>query len=311
MAGFFGLFNYNKPGPGVEKGAPKKKRFFEFWSLYFRKFWKLMQANLIYVLVSLPVLSWGLAEVGLAYVTRNFTREKHAFVWSDFFTTIRKNWKQALPVGIVNLLITFLLLFDLYYYGKNTLMMVVMCFIFLVFTFMKFYIPLMIITFRLSWKQLYKNALIFAFVGLLPNLLITLVSSTFYILVVGCVVSVNFPLMALLLVFYVLFFPAFRSFLIQFCIFPLVKKHMIDPYYEAHPGEDAEAKRALNIEDQQAASQPDEEAVFKDMGRTDSYLSEPERPKTALPKQYSEREMRKFRKSLDRARGADDDDDTI
>ena len=308
MAGFFGLFNYNKPGPGVAKDAPRKKRFFVFWSLYFRKFWKLMQANVLYVLFSLPVLSWGLAEVGLTYVTRNFVREKHAFIWSDFVDTIRKNWKQALPIGIVNLAVTFLLIFDLYFYRDNLLWLVVMSFLFLVFTFMKFYMPLMIVTFRLSWKQLYKNALIFAFVGLLPNLLITVLSAVFYILVVGCVVSTNFPLLTLLLVFYILFFPAFRSFLIQFCIFPLVKRHMIDPYYETHPGEDAEAKRALNIEDEQAAEEAAAEAVFQDMGRTDSYLDTPEQSKAALPKQYSEREMRKFRQSLDRARGADDDD---
>ena len=27
MAGFFGLFNYEKEGPGIEKDAPKKKGF--------------------------------------------------------------------------------------------------------------------------------------------------------------------------------------------------------------------------------------------------------------------------------------------
>ena len=30
MAGFFGLFNYEKEGPGISKDAPKKKPFFAF-----------------------------------------------------------------------------------------------------------------------------------------------------------------------------------------------------------------------------------------------------------------------------------------
>ena len=30
MAGFFGLFNYEKEGPGISKDAPKKKQFIAF-----------------------------------------------------------------------------------------------------------------------------------------------------------------------------------------------------------------------------------------------------------------------------------------
>ena len=31
MAGFFGLFNYEKEGPGISKNAPKKKGFIVFF----------------------------------------------------------------------------------------------------------------------------------------------------------------------------------------------------------------------------------------------------------------------------------------
>ena len=43
-----GLFtpNYTKEGPGVEKNAPQKKRFFVFFEIYFRKFWKMLQSVL-------------------------------------------------------------------------------------------------------------------------------------------------------------------------------------------------------------------------------------------------------------------------
>ncbi len=56
MAGFFGLFDYNKPGKGVEKEERERHRFFVFFSVLSRKFLKLMQLNLIYVLFSLPYL---------------------------------------------------------------------------------------------------------------------------------------------------------------------------------------------------------------------------------------------------------------
>ena len=52
-----------------------------------------------------------------------------------------------------------------------------------------------------------------------------------------------------------------------------------------------------------------EEAVFVDRGRTDSYLNNDKKQDLPpLPKQYSEREMRRFNNSLRRANGEDDDD---
>lgn len=319
----FKFFDPSRPGPGVSKDRPQKKRFFLFWELYFRKFGKLVQANLIYVLFSLPLVTVGLADVGLTYITRNFTREKHAFVWSDFVDTIKKNWKQALPMGLLNAVMEIVLLIDVYYYShldiesstSRVIVTAIAMLLFLVFTFMRYYIPLMIVTFKLTWKQIYKNALIFAFVNVLPNLLITLVAGIFYFLVYAALFTANYPLLFVQLAVYLLLFPAFRSFLIQFCIFPKVKKHMIDPYYAAHPQEDHQQKQALGIPDEEMEAKAREEAVFVDRGRTDSYLSEEEAKNLpAIPKQYSEREMRRFRDSQRRARGQHndaDDDGTI
>ena len=45
MAGFFGLFNYEKAGPGIRKDAPKKKTFIVFFETYFRNFWKFIPIN--------------------------------------------------------------------------------------------------------------------------------------------------------------------------------------------------------------------------------------------------------------------------
>ncbi len=331
----FKLFNPAKPGPGVSKNRPQKKRFFLFWELYFRKFGKLIQANLIYVLFSLPLVTVGLADVGLTYITRNFTREKHAFVWSDFVGTIRKNWKQALPIGLLNAVMEIVLLVDVYYYSHlniessvtRVIVTAVAMLLLVVFTFMRYYIPLMIVTFKLTWKQLYKNAFIFSFAAIGPNLMITLGTGVYYYFfgttlanflnrllngpdLTAEEIGAYFSMIAFFLLIYLFFFPAFRSFLIQFCIFPKVKKHMIDPYYEAHPQEDHAQKQALGIQDEVMEQKAREEAVFEDRGRTDSYLSEEEAKNLpAIPKQYSEREMRRFRDSQRRARGKSDDAD--
>ena len=306
------FFNPTKEGPGVSKNAPQKKRFFLFWELYFRKFFKLIQANFLFLLFSLPVVTVGLAEVGLTYITRNYAREKHAFVWGDFVDTIKKNWKQALPIGLINLIGLGVLAFNIDFYRSHAIMCAVAMLMFLVFTFMRYYIPLMIITFKLSWKQLYKNALIFAFVAIFRNLLITAVLAIFYLLAAASVLSLLqgaiIPLIVMGTV-YLLFFPAFRAFLIQFVIFPKVQELMIDPYYRDHPNEDRAQKQALNIPDAETERLAEEEAVFVDRGRTDSYLNnEKKQDLPPMPKQYSEREMRRWGDSLLRARGEDDDD---
>lgn len=52
-----GLFNgYLKPGPGVEKDAPKKKGIFLYFEILGRKFTKLVQLNMLHFLCSLPMI---------------------------------------------------------------------------------------------------------------------------------------------------------------------------------------------------------------------------------------------------------------
>ncbi len=326
MAGFLGMFNYSKPGPGVSKNAPKKKSFIIFFEIYFRKFWKLVTANLLYCLVTLPVVTNGLADAGLAYITRNFAREKHAFVAGDFFDTIKKNWKQALPIGLVNVILTLLIGFDIwFFYGSTTptedgesagwvtylLFGLVMC-VGLIFTLMKYYIPMLIITFKLTAKQIYKDSFILAIAGLWRNLLIFIILLAFYALGIVLFIFVDLAISLPILIFvYLLVFPAFRSYLIQYTIFPVVKKHLIDPYYKEHPEEGKKARENLNIavENNDPVTEEDE-PVFTDMGAEESAPEEEKKPLN-IPKQYTEKELRRRKRYTRDNAGGDDDDGTI
>ena len=57
MAGFFGLFDYAKPGKGVDKDAPPKKPFFLFFELLWRKLGRLILLNLICFFFLFPLLT--------------------------------------------------------------------------------------------------------------------------------------------------------------------------------------------------------------------------------------------------------------
>ncbi len=308
MAGMFSFLDTSKPGPGVSKNAPQKKRFFLFWELYARKIWKLVLANLLYVLLSLPVVTHGLAQAGLTFVTRNYVQQKHVFLPSDFWDTVKKNAKQALIIGIEELLICALLGFDLVY-AWNGLMMgetvsigallffAVSLFIAISFLQIRYYLYIQVITFKLSVKQIWKNSILLSIAGFKQNLILSVSLGLIYALAILVFLAFGVLSAGLLIVAYVFFFPAFRSFLIQFNVFPLIKKHIIDPYYNEHPDEDIEKRRDLNLED---GTQNLEEPVFEDRGTQE---------KPVIPKQYSTEELREVKRYS--ASEQNDDDDTI
>jgi hypothetical protein len=168
---------------------------------------------------------------------------------------------------------------------------------------MKYYIPFLVVTFKLRLKQIYKNAFVFAVAGLKNNLLISVVLILVYGLLLGAILLIpNYLTIVVVSLLWILFIPAFRSFLIQFCIFPIIKKLMIDPYYAENPHADKQARLDLNLEVEEDAAAPADEPVFSDEAPA------PDPEPVNIPRQYNERELRRFN---NRVQKRDDDDDTI
>ncbi len=227
-------FNYSKPGPGVDKDAPQKKGIFRYFEIFFRKFWKLLQVNMLYFLTSIPLLLilyilapisdsfvsgiisqadpelaaqqsaliqlqlrfffatmlfvfWGSgpATAAYSYITRCFTREQHAWILSDFKDKFLENFKQAIIVVIIDIIIVFLSIFGINFYfvyykttGQQLWLFAccLMCTILLVYTFMHFYVYQFMVTFSSKLSQLYKNSLILALAQLPMNIFLTIVA---------------------------------------------------------------------------------------------------------------------------------------
>ena len=258
MAGFFGLFNYEKEGPGISKNAPKKKTFLIFFETFFRNFWKFMPINLVYSLISVPVITGGFASVGITHVARNTARDNHSFGLSDFIDTIKKNWKQALAAGIINTIVYILLIFDIFFFYNNqengmiyTIGLGIMMSITIIFLMMNFYLWTMMITFKFNLKQLYKNSFKFVIINIKKNLLCgfcLLLAYGLYIAIAVLFFKYIIIVLSIEILVYILTFPAFRFLLIQYFTFPCIKKVIIDPYYAEHPDEDIEKRRDLGIE---------------------------------------------------------------
>ena len=261
-----GLFNmnYNRPGPGVNKDEPKKKAFFRFFELFFRKFWKLIQLNLLFCipLVVIGILLYFVSKVtsnsflvniplvlifpfiaGLAMVTRNYVREEHAFVLSDFTEAIQKNWKTFLINGVVFYAVYAIMNVAVTYYShmsnSNSIFVIPMALciaLSALFIFAQYYIPVMIITFDLKLKDIYKNALIFAILGLWRNLLITVILAVLgFVIFVLMQLSPLTIIIGIILIIFILF--SFIMFLVNFAVYPLIDKNMIQPYLKNQASE--------------------------------------------------------------------------
>ena len=273
MAGF-SLFNYSKEGPGIDKNAPNKRTFIVFFETFFRNIWKFMSICLLYSLISLPQVTSGLAAAGMTNVARNTARDKHSFGLSDFFETIRKNWKQALPMGIINTVVYAVIFFDFWFFlsveGTNgTLGLALAIALFFIYTVMNYFIWTLMITFKFSIKQILKNSFKFVFINLKNNFICFIANLAVIALYVGLLFLFSkwwvFVLIIELIV-YTVTYPTFKYLLVQYCVFPSIKKYIIDPYYEEHPDEDLDKRRDLGVyvDEPEADGEEDTDGEFDD-----------------------------------------------
>jgi uncharacterized membrane protein YesL len=217
-----------REGKGVSKDE-KTPRLILFFQIFFRKFWNLIVINLLYFLFCLPIVTIGPATAGITKLMRNYAREEHAFIWGDFIETFKKNFKQSFVYSVVDLFVVAFLVFDFLAVGNiQNQAMSILCIAAIlltltVWTFMRFYVYSMMVTFRLSFKQLLKNAFIFCWVGFLRNLFILA------IIVVITIFVIYLNYIYQLFVFAAIYF-SFQFYLINFMVYPLIKKYMIDGF---------------------------------------------------------------------------------
>ena len=58
MAGIFGLFDYTKPGKGVDKDERERKEYVEFFLILWRRLTRLLPLNMMYFTLTLPLFTY-------------------------------------------------------------------------------------------------------------------------------------------------------------------------------------------------------------------------------------------------------------
>lgn len=187
-------------------------------------FWEGFTSSMLLLLLPCIMIT-GPVQAGMAHICRNWARDEHAFIWSDFKDAVKENWKQGLGISTLTGLLVFFIPTALWYYwgmgqGADASLLwyvpigILLCLSLIWFLGLAFFYPVMV-GYNVTFRQLVKNGLSLA-AGRLPMIFgIRLLNAL--PVIIGYLVLRNFPntFMYVLLIlsgYYLLFGNAFARF---------------------------------------------------------------------------------------------------
>lgn len=185
----------------------------------------------------LALLTFGPVNVGTTYILRNILKGEPVYMWEDMKYSIKRNLRQCLIYGIFDIVLSFMLVYDVWFFFINAGLglgysigfytsLVALVFYF----FMRFYIYLMMVTFDLSLFKIFKNAMIFAFLGFKRNILALLgilavlfLNFIFFLTPITMALGIALPFVMTL---------GICTYISTYAAWPKIKEIMINPYYK-------------------------------------------------------------------------------
>lgn len=166
-----------------------------------------------YLLWLIPCIAiTGPATAGVSYVTRNWSRDEHAFIWSDFKDALKENWKQSLVVSIITGLVPMLAYVCWTFYGEMaktqtimfipqvlTMMLVIMWYLSVT------YMHPLTVSYELKTKGVLKNGLLLGIARLPMSVGIRLLHclpTVLIVLIGGFVIGLDLYLLPMIILVY-------------------------------------------------------------------------------------------------------------
>ncbi len=185
----------------------------------------------LFSISALAIFTFGPVNAGCAYLIKSLIKCEPIFLFEDFFRTIKTNLRQSIIVGIFDLAIMGASAYAVSFYLMNYKTYSIMFFCSLamvcVYMFIRFYIYNILVTFKVSLRQLLKNSFILAILAMGKNFLALLAIVAFG-LATFALSAVFMPAMVIILM---MFFFSTVSFVATYVAYPKIKQYMIDPYY--------------------------------------------------------------------------------
>ncbi len=186
------------------------------------------------------IFTFGVSTIGLVYNMRNICTGEHIDTWHDFFYAIKSNFKQGIVIGILDICLLFLLIYDIIMYSSvaNSGMMYLIFFytsilLTVLYYIMRFYMYLQLVTCKMSTFKIIKNSFLLVSLGIKRNLAALI--GTIVFLLIYIYIYILLPQVAIIM--FCMFTFAFLTYIGVYCAYPVVKKYVIDPYYDEHPEE--------------------------------------------------------------------------
>lgn len=139
---------------------------------------------ILFTVVILQATGSGPASVGHTAILRKYVKDTHAWIWSDFISGFKQNFRQGLAVYVINVVVFFMIAFGYLFYRylmQGTMSVVLSTLILIIgviFCIMQKYVYVLVSGFQLKIKHVYKNAFILTIVGLKWNLFSAVVVQT-------------------------------------------------------------------------------------------------------------------------------------
>lgn len=196
-------------------------------------------------LIVFHLVTYGWQKVGSTYILRNMVRGDGVFMFSDYFYAIKRNMKQGFFMGLIDTAAIFALAFDLSYFmsspstGLNNVMYIMIFALIFIYSIMRFYTYLMIVTFDMKMTKIFKNALIFTVLGIKRNLMALLGIVLLSGMLAAFMIFVGQYLPALYIIPFLCLL-AFCGFMYTYAAYPVIKRYMIDPVQKPAPKETEE-----------------------------------------------------------------------
>lgn len=187
--------------------------------------WGLESLLFSYLLLLFPLVAiTGPFKAGVSYVMRNWARDEHAFPFLDFKQAIKANWKQALLAGIIEGAMPVVAYICVVFYSGMAggsfvfyLPIAVVLVAALLWSLSAQLIPTLMVTYRLRFPQLVKNAMILTLITLPRAVGVKL--ATLALPLLGLLAGLLFPavmswLGSILLALYAIFMLSFNKLIV-------------------------------------------------------------------------------------------------